>query len=54
MRVTVFLSEKLGLDFAKDVGEAEVATGVFVSELLVVESEEMEQGGVKVVHVKAT
>ena len=35
----------------RDVGEAEVAPGVFVGEFLVIETEEVEDGGVEVVHV---
>ena len=36
-------------DVAGDVGEAEVATGVAVGELFVIEAEEVEDGGVEVV-----
>ena len=38
-------------DVAVDVGEAEVATGVAVGELLVIETKQVEDGGVQVVHV---
>ena len=38
-------------DVAVDVGEAEVATGVAVGELFVIEAEEVEHGGVEVVDV---
>src|SRR5436309_3352258 len=38
---------------AVDVGQAEVSTGVAVGELLVVEAQEVEDGGVEVVDVDA-
>lgn len=38
-------------DFAVDVGEAEIAAGVLVGEALVIEAEEVEDGGVQVVEV---
>lgn len=36
-----------------DVGEAEVATGVVVGEAFVIEAEEVEHGGMEIVHVEA-
>jgi len=45
------LSDELGNDFARDVGEAEVAALEAVGEAGVVEAEEVEQCGVKVVDV---
>lgn len=40
-------------NFAVDIGESEVASGVAVSEFFVVEAEEVQHGGVEVVDVDA-
>ena len=45
------LREEVFDDVAVDVGEAEVAAGVGVGEFFVIEAEEVEDGGVHVVHV---
>ena len=45
------LGKKFFDDVAVDVGEAEVAAGVVVGEVLVIEAEEMEDGGLEVVDV---
>ena len=45
------LGEEVFDDVAVDVGEAEVAAGVGVGEFFVIEAEEVEDGGVHVVHV---
>ena len=47
------LGEDFVDDVALDVGEAEVAAGVAVGEFFVIETEEMEDGGVEVVDVDA-
>ena len=39
-------------DFAVDVGEAEVAAGVAEGEFFVVQAEQVEDGGVEIVHVE--
>lgn len=41
------------LDVSGDVGEAEVAAGVVVGEAFVIEAEEVEHGGMEIVHVEA-
>jgi len=46
-----YLRKDLLHHFAVDIGQAEVAAGVAVGELLVVHSEDVEDGGVEVVHV---
>lgn len=38
-------------DFTSDVGEAEAAAVVFVGEFFVIETEEVEDGGMEVVYV---
>ena len=48
-----FLGQEVADDFAVDVGEAIVAAAVAVSEAGVIHAEEMEDGGVEVVHVNA-
>ncbi len=48
-KVALFLGENLVDEFAVDVGEAIVSALKFVGELGVVESHEVEDGGVKVV-----
>src|SRR5437660_8500381 len=47
--MTPLLHEDLVDDFAVDVGEAEIAAGVAVGELFVVDAQDVKQGGVKVV-----
>lgn len=47
------LGDDAFFDVSGDIGEAEVAAGVVVGEAFVVEAEEVEHGGVKVVHVEA-
>ena len=49
--MTPLLHEDLVDDFAVDVGEAEIAAGVAVGELFVVEAEEVQHRGVEVVDV---
>ena len=44
------LCENVVHDVAKYICQAEVATGVAVGQLLVVESQEVQEGGVQVVH----
>ena len=51
--LTVCLGNNALLDPAGDIGEAEVAAGVVVGELFVIEPEEVQEGGVEIVHVDA-
>ena len=51
MRLSSESGEDWGDDLAVDVGEAEVAAAVAEGELLVVEAEQVQDGGVEVVHV---
>ena len=55
MVIAWIVSSRLGQDLLHDIavniGEAEVTAGVAVGELLVVDSEDVEDGGMEVVHM---